>query len=57
MMSSWHLRSLAAHGQGHRRRHRPDARFGRLWHDVTASGAAAPASSQSTGSGSGGYGY
>ncbi|MGA8461483.1 MAG: hypothetical protein WB800_39230 [Streptosporangiaceae bacterium] len=30
---------------------------GGLWHDVTASGAAAPASSQSTGSGSGGYGY
>jgi predicted lipoprotein with Yx(FWY)xxD motif len=30
---------------------------GGLWHDVTASGAAAPASSQSTSSGSGGYGY
>ena len=30
---------------------------GGLWHDVTASGAAAPASGQSTGSGSGGYGY
>ena len=30
---------------------------GGLWHDVTASGAAAPASSQSTGSGIGGYGY
>ncbi len=28
---------------------------GGLWHDVTASGAAAPASSQSTSSGSGGY--
>ena len=30
---------------------------GGLWHDVTASGAAAPAAGQSTGSGSGGYGY
>ena len=30
---------------------------GGLWHDVTASGAAAPAASQSTSSGSGGYGY
>jgi predicted lipoprotein with Yx(FWY)xxD motif len=30
---------------------------GGLWHDVTASGAAAPASSQSTSSASGGYGY